>query len=419
MSKRVVVVGNGIIGVSCALAALQRGMQVTIVDRNSNGGDNCSCGNSGLIVPSHFKPLAAPGMISQGLRWMRDPESPFYVKPRLSWDLAQWGLRFYLAATQKQVDLGSIVLRDLSLASRELYLQWESEGIDASLAKRGLLMLCNTQHGLDEEAAAAVVARDLGIPASVLTPEQTSALDPNISMDIKGSVYYPKDCHLDPIKLLKSLRSRIQSLGGSFLDSTHVTGWKLNGSKSKVHALETNRGEVEADEFVLSGGVWSDELTRPLGLRISMQPGKGYSLTIPDPIEHPQLSSILVEARVAVTPIGSSLRFGGTMELGELNQSIEPRRISGIIKSVSKYFPRFDAELFANIQPWIGLRPVSPDGLPYIGRTARFQNLTIATGHAMMGVSLGPITGKLVGQVLAGESPTISLVRLSPDRYSN
>jgi len=417
MPQRVLIVGGGIIGLSSALAAAERGMEVTVIDRISPHGDNCSLGNSGMVVPSHFIPLAAPGVISQGLHWLRDPESPFYIQPRVSWDLMQWGLRFYLATHVQQVEPGSQLLRDMNLASRELYLQWQDKGIDSQLVKRGLLMLCSTQHGLEEEGAIATKARSLGIPASVLTPEETASLDPNVTYSVAGSVYYPKDCHLDPMRLMSSLRSRLESLGVKLLYREHVTGWKKTGGR--IAAVCTKDHEFDADEFVLCGGIWSDGLVRELKLRLPMQPGKGYSLTVPDPVELPSVCSILVEAKVAVTPMGQSLRFGGTMQLGELNQAIDPRRVSGIIKNIPRYLSRFKPQHFDGIQPWCGLRPVSPDGLPFIGRTQAYSNLTVATGHAMMGISLGPITGQLVSEVLRGEKPSIDLRHLSPDRFAN
>lgn len=415
--KKIVIVGGGIIGLSTAYAALKEGASVTIVDRISSHGDNCSIGNAGMIVPSHFIPLAAPGAFSNAIKWMMDPESPFHVQPRLSWNLMKWGLRFYLAATEKQVEQAAPLLRDLSFASRDLYIQWSESGIDCSLAKKGLLMLCKTEHAMTEEADVARRARDLGVPAQTLSAAETSALDANVTMDILGSVYYPKDCHLDPAQLLTSLKEKIVALGGKIQTDCLVTGWKTKGPS--IYALETNLGEIEADEFVLSAGVYSDGLVRALKLQLPMQPGKGYSLTLPNPIEQPNVCSILCEARVAVTPIGNGLRFGGTMQIGELNQSIDPRRVHGILKNIPEYMPRFRVQHFDGIQPWCGLRPVSPDGLPYIGRTKSWKNLTIATGHAMMGLSLGPVTGELVNQVVHRKPTKINIDRLSPDRYGS
>lgn len=415
--KKIVVVGGGIIGLSTAYAALREGASVTVVDRISSTGDNCSLGNAGMIVPSHFIPLAAPGVFGNAIKWMMDPESPFHVQPRLSWDLMKWGLRFFLAATETQVGQAAPLLRDLSFASRDLYTQWSDSGIDCSLTKKGLLMLCKSEHAMNEESSTAHRARELGVPAQTLTAAETSELDPNATLDILGSVYYPKDCHLDPAQLLNSLKSKIIELGGTILLDCLVTGWKTN--EQSIVALETKQGEIEASEFVLCGGVWSEGLVKSLKLQLPLQPGKGYSMTLPHPIELPIVCSILCEARVAVTPIGNGLRFGGTMQIGELNQSIDPRRVHGILKSIPKYMPRFRVQHFEGIQPWCGLRPVSPDGLPYIGRTNAWKNLTIATGHAMMGISLGPITGELVSQVLHGKPTKFNIDRLSPDRYRN
>lgn len=414
--KRVVVVGGGIIGLSSALSCLEQGNAVEIVDRIPALGDNCSRGNAGMIVPSHFVPLAAPGVFGQALRWMRDPESPFHVQPRLDWKLIKWGLRFFLAATETQAKEVAPLLRDLHLASREHFIRWNDEGIDCSLAKRGLLMLCKSKKTFEEESHLAVRARDLGIPAQVLNAEETSALDPNVTMSVEGSVYYPKDCHLDPGQLIAALRNKVQSLGGSFRDEHLLTHW--NVQDNAIRSIETNRGEISGDEFVLCGGVWSEELVKSLRLSLPLQSGKGYSLTLPNPIELPNVCSILCEAKVAVTPIGNSLRFGGTMQIGQINHSIDPPRVQGIIKSVLEYLPRFRTTHFDGIEPWCGLRPVSPDGLPYIGRVRAIQNLTVATGHAMMGLSLGPVTGEIVGQIVNDQKPRFPLERLSPDRYS-
>ena len=415
--KDLVIVGGGIIGLSTAYFALEKGWNVTIVERNAPHGDNCSQGNSGMIVPSHFVPLAAPGIMGQAIRWMRDPESPFSLKPSLSLDMLKWGLRFFLASTRAQVDQAAPILRDLNLASRDLYIRWSETGMDSGLAKKGLLMLCKTDAMLHEEKELAQKARDLGVPAQVLNAQETAALDPNVTMSIAGSVYYPKDCHLDPSRLIASLQSNILAKGGKILWNHHVTGWKKSGSS--IVALETSQGEITGDEFVLCGGVWSDDLVKPLRLSIPMLAGKGYSLTLPSPIELPSVCSILCEARVAVTPMGDKLRFGGTMTIGKPDQVVAPEKIRGITKSVTSYLPRFKAQHFEDIQPWVGLRPVTPDGLPYIGRTNHWKNLTVATGHAMMGLSLGPITGQITTQIVAGEKTSVPIERLSPDRYAS
>ncbi len=277
-------------------------------------------------------------------------------------------------------------------------------------------MLCKSPHTLDEEARFADKANQLGVPAQVLDAKQAAALDPGARMDIAGAIYFPKDCHLTPSCFIAAIQLQCESLGVGFKWNTDVTGFTQHAPR--LAAVRTANGDLEADEFVLAGGSWSPQLARQLGLRIPMQAGKGYSVTLPKPRQLPQLCSILAEARVAVTPMGSSLRFGGTMEIGELNHDINPVRVRGIIKSARRYFPDFAEPDFENVKPWCGLRPCSPDGLPYLGRTAKFANLTIATGHAMMGLSLGPVTGQIVAELIGENRPTRDLSLLNPDRFA-
>ncbi len=417
--RRVVIVGGGIIGLCSAFYSAQRGCRVTLIERDGAQRDGCSYGNAGMIVPSHFIPLAAPGMVALGLKWMWNPQSPFYIKPRLSWELFDWAVKFWRAANPAHVRHAAPLLRDLSLASRACFEELSAlPGSDFGLVKRGLLMLCKTPHALDEESHTAQRANELGVPAEVLDAKQTSELDPSVKMDVAGSIYFPKDCHLTPRRLLDGLQERLAAMGVEHSWNSEVTHWKV-GQDQRINAVKLADGrEIEGDEFVLCGGSWSPVVARDLNLKIPIQAGKGYSLTLPKPRELPQLCSILAEARVAVTPMGEALRVGGTMEIAGLDESITSSRVQGIINAVPKYLPNFQPSDFEGIQPWRGLRPCSPDGLPYLGRTQKFRNLIVATGHAMMGLSLGPVTGDIVSKILAGEESAFDLTPLSPDRYN-
>ena len=417
MTKRVLVVGGGIIGLSVAHYCALKGHQVTVVERGAAERNGCSFANAGMIVPSHFIPLASPGVVQLGLRWMWNPESPFHVQPRFSSELLDWGWKLYRAATPARVAAAAPVLRDLHLASRTCFQEWAARwGNEFELVEHGLLLLCKTEHGLEEETRTAEYARRLGIPAEVLSPAAAAELEPNLRMAIAGAVYFRLDAHLTPGRLMAVLRRELQRAGTKLLHDTEVRGWLVD--KVHVSAVETSVGRIEADEFVLCAGVWSKQLVRDLAIALPMQAGKGYSLTLPKPRQLPAIPAILTEARVAVTPMGSSLRFGGTMEIAGLDERINPARVRGIIKSVPRYYPDFTTQDFDGIEPWCGLRPCSPDGLPYIGRFGQYENLSVATGHAMMGLSLGPITGKLMADVLSDQSTSIPVDQLSPDRYS-
>ncbi len=416
VGKHIIIIGSGVIGLSTAYFCAKRGHRVTVVERSSVARDGCSFGNAGMVVPSHFVPLAAPGMVALGLRWMWNPESPFYIKPRLDWDLVTWAWRFIRSATRAHVAQCAPLIRDLSFASGALFEEFAGMAEnDFNLVQRGLVMLCKTQHALDDEAAMAATANALGVPAEVMDAKGVAALDPGVTMDIAGGVYFPKDCHLSPGRFMARLLAECERMGVEFHWETEVTDMIHNGRR--IEAIATPTDEWAADEFVLCGGSWSPELVRKLRICLPMQSGKGYSLTLPAPRQLPQLCSIFTEARVAVTPMGSTLRFGGTMEIAGLNEEITARRVKGIVNAVPRYFPEFSPADFADVQPWRGLRPCSPDGMPYIGRFGAYENLSTASGHAMMGLSLGPITGKLMSEVLSDEAPSFPLVLMNPDRF--
>ena len=416
MSKHVLVVGAGVIGLCSALYCALRGFSVTVVDRHGEQRDGCSFGNTGMIVPSHFVPLAAPGMVAQGLKWMFDPAAPFHIEPRLSWDLLCWGLRFARACSARHVRRAGPVLRDLALASRACYEDLAATQNDFALARTGVLMLCKSTHALEEERRVAAQANALGMPAEVLTPAETAALEPGVKMDIAGAVRYPLDCNLVPERLIAALQRHAANCGVRFLWNTGVSQWHVEGDRVRAVA-GPGTAQLEADAFVLAAGSWSPRLARALGLELPMQAGKGYSLTWPRPPLLPQHCAVLVEARIAVSPMDGALRFGGTMEMAGLDERVNPIRVRSMVAAIPKYYPGIDPADLTGIEPWRGLRPCSPDGLPYLGRTARYSNLLIATGHAMMGVSLGPISGKVVAQLLAGDAPALDLALLSPDRY--
>jgi D-amino-acid dehydrogenase len=383
-------------------------MRVTVVERNDARRDGCSFGNTGMVVPSHFVPLAAPGMVALALKWMWNPASPFYVKPRPSAELAAWGLRFWRAANAGHVRRAAPLLCKLHMESRALYEELAAQANDFHFEKRGVLVLCRTEHALEEEAALVEPARALGLRAEVLDRKGIESLEPGVRIDALGAVRIAEDCNVEPRQLMDALQARCAAAGVEFRWNTEASAWRT--ASGRIRAL----GGIEADEFVLAAGSWSPALARELGLRLPMQPGKGYSVTLERPRRSPRYCAVLSEARVSVSPMNGRLRFGGTMELAGLDETINPIRVRGIIDAAQRYYPDFTPADFEGIEPWRGLRPCTPDGLPYVGRTAVASNLVVATGHAMMGVSLGPVTGKLVADALDG-APNVA--ELSPDRY--
>ena len=402
VNSDVIVVGAGIVGLSSAYFLVRAGLSVTVIDDGQPASERCSSGNAGMIVPSHFVPLAAPGMVEYGLRMLPDKQSPFGVKVRADHRLVDWGIKFMRSCTTEHVDRCVHLLRDLNLRSRELYVSLDDDidgGFDLTL--RGLTMLCKTEAALHHEYAFADRAVALGVPATKLDKAQVQALDPALDVDVAGGVYFPKDANLSPDKLLHKLHSYLLAKGVTFHWSTRVEAIKTSTSGVSVH-MESS--QLSAGKVVIAGGTWSPHLTESLGVRMPMQGGKGYSFVIDNPVQLPEICSILVEARVAVTPMGGRLRIGGTMEIAGDDLTVNQNRVNGIRKSVQQFFPAYRDKLDALVPVWSGLRPCSPDGLPYIGELDT-KNVVVATGHSMMGLSLGPVTGELVMNIVTG-TPT-------------
>lgn len=414
MSK-IGIIGGGIIGLSSAYYLSMAGHQVTIIEQ-SDLKDGCSFGNAGMIVPSHLIPLAAPGMISKGIRWMFNSTSPFYVKPRLSGDLIKWGYHFYRNSTKEHVAKAAPALKEISLLSMAMYQQLAKDlPFDFGYHERGLLMLYQTKETEHEEVETAALANKHGIEAHVISSEEVQKLEPEVKVKARGGVYFPGDAHITPQSFVNQLMILLEKKSVKFQTNTTVQDFIIEGGKIKT--VQTDKGDFSFDAVVIATGSWSGLLAAKLDLSLPMQAGKGYSFTIPNMLKNVRVPSIFLEARVAVTPMGNSLRFGGTMEITGLDHSISMNRVKGIVDSIPRYYPEMKVTMPKAEEIWHGLRPCSPDGLPYIGRSQKIKNLVLATGHSMMGLSLGPGTGKLVSELIDQEKTSISIDAFVPERF--
>jgi D-amino-acid dehydrogenase len=412
--KHVVIIGAGVIGLCSADALLERGFRVTVLERDPAPGNGASYGNSGLIVPSHFEPLANPGNLRSALRMLRSPESPFGFQGWPGFETMKWMARFFAAATDAHVHRCAPILRDLNLVSRELY-EGRYAGVVPCYERKGELMICMTARSLESEAALAKEAERLQVKTRILDAEALKEFETGIEMDASGAVYFEDDAHLTPRLFMDALRAKVIAAGGEVRYGTAVDDFQL--AEKRIDAVKTGEEQLAADEFVIAAGAWTAILGKKLKVDLPMLSGRGYGFTVKDPPAMPNYPGILVDGRVAVTPMADGLRFGGTMELGQPRpRTVNAARLGGMWNAIRAAYPAFrDLELTAEV--WQGNRPCTPDGMPYLGRLSGFDNLAVAAGHGMMGLSLGPVSGQLVGAVLGREQPMVPLELMDPNRF--
>jgi D-amino-acid dehydrogenase len=409
----VLVIGGGVIGVCSAYYLASKGIKVTLIEKGEIA-SGCSYGNGGLLVPSHSVPLASPGALGDGLRWLFDAESPFYIKPRLNMDLFKWLLRFVFASRHSVMLHSLPILRDLLFASGTLYAELANiAGFDFGYKGKGSLWVCLSKERLEQEKKETQLFEQFNIPAQVMDQSEVHELEPALLPGVMGGVFYPRDGHIDPARFVVGLAEKAQGLGVQVWTKTEAMGFEsAQGRITKVH---TTRGALSPKQIILAAGSWSPEVVRGLKLRIPIQAAKGYSVTLENPNVTPKLPLLFGEARVVVNPLEGALRLAGTLEMAGMDFSFNSRRVNAIRRSSSAYLPGLEEAKVIEI--WRGLRPCTPDGLPIISRLNDFSNLIIAAGHAMLGMSLGPITGKLVAQLVAGEQTDVDLVPLRADRF--
>lgn len=440
---KIAVLGAGILGLSTAYELALRGCEVVVVDRvaeagvlsSSSSGGRTPLGaseiNAGMIVPSHFIPLAAPGVIQLGLKMMLSQKSPLRISPSLRPDYLRWLALFSKSCTAKNVAANRRLLRDLHIASRQRYIDWKSEIGGFHVTENGLFMLCRSEKLLEEEKHGAEEAHELGLRAEVLDPEEIRRREPELDLNVIGGVHHLDDAHFDPIALMTALAAKLRSMGVSFVLGSPLAKFEAAGSRVSGLAL-ANGSIVGCDAVAVCAGAWTGEVLRQIHIRLPLVEGKGYSLTVGRAPEgaggirqRMRACAILMEARVAVTPMDAGLRFAGTMEIAPPEPGpdllISRTRVQGILESITPFMPAFSESVTGGETVSAGLRPLPPDGIPYIGPLKGWDNLYVAAGHGMMGMSLGPVSGRLLSQsMLDGEfteSNVSGTENLDPNRF--
>ncbi|GMQ82035.1 MAG: FAD-dependent oxidoreductase [Rhodothermia bacterium] len=412
----VVVVGGGVIGLCSAYYLRLSGASVVVLDK-SDFSDGASWVNAGLLVPSHLEPIAAPGVIAQGLKWLADPESPFYIKPRIDMELTRWLWGFQAACTKKNVERAIPVLRDLAFASLELHDELAKlPGFENTGFKHGgLLMLHNSLKSEKANLALADLAETTGLMVERLSESETHELDSGIKTPMKGSVLFREDCTLDPEQFMRALIRQLKADGVHFFSQTEVTDF--DSDSDRISTVKTKNKPVAADHVVLCAGSWSGLLGNKLGIRLPIQPATGYSITIENPSSQLRIPVVVTDEKVAVIPMAGRLRIGGTLTLVGFDEKIDTRRTIPLQRQARLYCPEFSTDDTPLPATRSGFRPCTIDGLPAIGKADEWKNVIVASGHGMLGMTQGPITGQIVADLVAGTQPSVDISSLNPNRF--
>ncbi|MGH9322874.1 MAG: NAD(P)/FAD-dependent oxidoreductase [Vicinamibacteria bacterium] len=415
MNRNAVVIGAGAIGMASAYFLQKSGFAVTVVDRGGVG-RGCSYGNSCLIVPSHSEPIPGPGVISQGLRYLLARTSPFYIRPRIDPGLAAWTWKFRKYCNHEAAARGFHALVGLSRESLALYEELvKNKEADFFFERRGLLEVYLTEKGLELGRHGRDLLESQGFPAKLLTRDEALSFEPALSPRIRGGLFVESEAHGFSFGYVQALARTVEARGARVATECEVSDLRVREGRVAGVRIGDTGEEIQADTVVLAAGSWSKDLGRTVGIDIPLQPAKGYSATVDAFEGAPAVPVLIKERRVIVTPLQNRVRFGGTLELTGFDSTIDRTRYGAVVgaarEALKSDFP------MKNEEAWSGLRPVTPDGLPIIDRSRKLEGLIVAAGHAMLGFTQSPMTGKLVAELACGEKPSLPLEPFRLDRF--
>ncbi|MDX6410531.1 MAG: D-amino-acid dehydrogenase [Gaiellaceae bacterium] len=398
----VVVIGGGVIGVCAALELAQRGAKVTLLERGPRLGSGCSEGNAGLVCPSHAEPLATRAALVEGMRSLLDRDGPvaLHVRP----GLVPWLARFVAACTPAREHAATRVIHALSQASllrHEELAREHATGVE----RHGTLNVYETESRFERGRRTAE-----GTTAQILVGDDATTFEPALRKPVAGGIYYPEELSGDPLTFVEAIGRAAEAAGAVIRTGVDV---QALGARGRV---VTSAGTIDAGTVVLAAGVWSPRLAAQLRVSIPVVSGKGYHLDYAGAEGDPRVPLFLQEARVVVTPLPGKLRLAGTLELGGHDLALNERRLDAVRRAGLRRVHGLDGRNV--IHRWSGARPCAPDGLPLVGRPRAYDNLVVATGHAMMGFTLAPVTGALVADIVSGTQPSQDIALLDPDRFA-
>lgn len=410
----IIVIGAGHIGIACAHYLSEDGYDVTVIDQGEVGGA-CSQANCGFIVPSHVLPLTTPDALSKGLLSVIQPRAAFRIKPQFRRALLRWMLEFSLRCTKRHMLEAAHVLHAILEVSRDEYRALLADPqLNSEWQQNGLLMVFRGERALGEFADTdALLTREFGVTARYLSGEELAAFEPALLGDLAGAYLYEDDSHLRPDRLNASWSGLLRERGVAFIEGCRLE--QITKGNGEITGLITSQGHMHADRYVFATGSWSGKWSADLECHIPVEPGKGYSVTMSRPASMPSHAMLMPEKNIGVTPFESGYRIASMMEFVGFDSSIPPFRIRQLQDSATPFLkepigPAIEDE-------WYGWRPMTWDSLPIVGRLPTVKNALIATGHNMLGLTLAPVTGKLIADLVSERASDLPVDALSPARF--
>ena len=415
--KHVVVVGGGVIGLTTAYQLAVDGARVTLVDARRTGRGAAEV-NAGWVCPAESAPVPGPGMIGTSLKWMLRKDSPLYIRPSLDPQFVRFMLGMWRSCNGPAQRAGFEAHLRLAQSSGEAYDRYRADGVTFELRHDGLLMAFLDAENLDHHRGLLDLAQRYDREPQVLVGDDVRAQEPKLSDAVHGGIYLPHEAHLDPPALMRALHARLVELGVTVLEGAPINGAEhgpVAGGEG-LRSIVAGDQRLGADAFVLAAGAWTGPLSRLLGVALPVRPGKGYSIDV-EPYDL-RSSVNLSDAKVAVTPLTRNLRLAGTMEFAGLDEELNQVRIGAILRAPTAYFRDWSPPT-GPVTPRAGIRPMTPDGLPVVGRLGDLTNTYVSSGHGMQGLTLGPGSALALSRlVLTGETPDV-LVPFAPQRFTS